>query len=159
MHQKRWKHRLDCYLKTEWEMQQHLKWQVLITLIFFERQNAYICLFTCAVHLELVTSLSTEEFLKAFRRFIACRGRSTVVYNGKNFVGAKNLLQKINWRKISQYCVLNEITWHCNLPSAAWGWRKWWELLIHLLKDLLKKTLKRTWLSWTKKWTLFYVTA
>ncbi|XP_011706438.1 PREDICTED: uncharacterized protein LOC105461630 [Wasmannia auropunctata] len=37
-------------------------------------RKAYICLFTCAVyravHLELVTSLSTEEFLEAFRRFI-----------------------------------------------------------------------------------------
>ena len=67
-------------------------------------QKAYICLFTCAVyravHLELVTSLSTEEFLEAFRRFIARRGRPTVVYsdNGKNFVGTRNLLQKINYR-------------------------------------------------------------
>lgn len=64
--------------------------------------KAYICLFTCAVyhavHLELVTSLSTEEFLEAFRRFIACRGRPSIVCsdNGKNFVGFANLLQKIN---------------------------------------------------------------
>ncbi|XP_018360986.1 PREDICTED: uncharacterized protein LOC108759834 [Trachymyrmex cornetzi] len=61
------------------------------------------------------------EFLEAFRRFIARRGRPSIVYsdNGKNFVGAKNLLQKINWRKISQYCALNEITWHFNPPSAS----------------------------------------
>ena len=116
-------------------------------------QKAYICLFTCAVyravHLELVTSLSIEEFLEAFRRFIARRGRPTVVYsdNGKNFVGARNLLQKINWRKVSQYCALNEITWHFNPLSAAW-WGGWWERLIRLLKDLLKRTLKRTSLSY-----------
>ena len=61
-------------------------------------QKAYICLLTCAVYLELFTSLSTEEFLKTFRRFIARRGRFIVVYNdnGKNFVEAKNLVQKIN---------------------------------------------------------------
>ncbi|XP_011060729.1 PREDICTED: uncharacterized protein LOC105149775 [Acromyrmex echinatior] len=114
-------------------------------------QKAYM--FTCAVyrevHLELVTSVSTEEFLEAFRRFIARRGRPTVVYsdNGKNFVGARNLLQKINWRKVFQYCALNEITWHFNPPSVVW-WGGWWERLIRLLKDLLKRTLKRISLSY-----------
>ncbi|XP_039308955.1 uncharacterized protein LOC105206992 [Solenopsis invicta] len=64
--------------------------------------KAYICLFTCAVyravHLELVTSLSTEEFIEAFRRFIARRGRPSVVYsdNGRNFMELANLLLKIN---------------------------------------------------------------
>ena len=35
--------------------------------------KVYVCLFTCAVtravHLEIVTDLSTETFLQAFRRF------------------------------------------------------------------------------------------
>lgn len=78
-------------------------------------QKAYVCLFTCAVyravHLELVTSLTTEEFLQGLRRFIARRGRPSVIYsdNGTNFVGASNLLKKINWNKISRYCTINEI--------------------------------------------------
>lgn len=70
-------------------------------------QKAYICFFTCAtyraVHLELVMTLSTEGFLEALRRLIARRERPSVIYdNGKNFIGASNLLQKVDWRKISQ---------------------------------------------------------
>ncbi|GFV70831.1 integrase catalytic domain-containing protein [Trichonephila clavipes] len=47
------------------------------------REKFYILLCTCAVttafHLELVTSLTTEAFLLAFRRFISRRGLSTVL--------------------------------------------------------------------------------
>ncbi|KMQ84824.1 integrase core domain protein [Lasius niger] len=122
-------------------------------LLLREGQKAYVCLFACAVyravHLELVTSLSTEEFLEAFRRFIARRGRPSVIYsdNATNFVGASNLLRRINWNKISQYCSINEIEWHFNPPSAAW-WGGWWERLVRFLKDLLKRTLKRTSLNY-----------
>lgn len=118
-------------------------------LFLSEGHKAYICLFTCAiyrtVHLELVTTLSTEGFLEAFRRFIARRGRPSIVYsdNGRNFVGASNLLRGINWNKIAQFGAINEIQWYFNPPSAAW-WGGWWERLIRLLKDLLKRTLGRT---------------
>ncbi|GBM78279.1 hypothetical protein AVEN_46982-1, partial [Araneus ventricosus] len=55
--------------------------------------KAYIVLYTCAVyraiHLELITSLTTEVFLQSLRRFIARRGRPTTIYsdNGTNFKG------------------------------------------------------------------------
>ncbi|XP_075150426.1 uncharacterized protein LOC142224530 [Haematobia irritans] len=60
--------------------------------------KGYICLFVCmvtsAIHLELVTDLSTEGFLAALRRFISRRGKCSNIYsdNGKNFVGAKRKL-------------------------------------------------------------------
>lgn len=56
--------------------------------------KGYICLFICfltkAVHLELVTSLSTEDYILALKRFISRRGKPNTIYsdNGKNFVGA-----------------------------------------------------------------------
>ncbi|GFS99472.1 integrase catalytic domain-containing protein [Trichonephila clavipes] len=57
-------------------------------------EKVWVVLYTCAVyravHLELVTALSTNNFLLSLRRFIARRGRPSVVYtdNGINFRGA-----------------------------------------------------------------------
>ena len=56
-----------------------------------KQEKRYGCLCTCmvtrAVHLEVAFSLS---FIMCLRRFIARRGKPTVIYsdNGKNFVGA-----------------------------------------------------------------------
>lgn len=76
-------------------------------LLFLKKaQKTWICLFTCAVyeaiHLELTMSLSTEAFLQVLRRFIARRGKSSIIYtdNWTNFIRARNLLKKINWKEI-----------------------------------------------------------
>lgn len=55
----------------------------------------FICLSTKAVHIELVSSLSTEAFLNALKRFIARRGKVLHTYsdNGTNFQGASNTLK------------------------------------------------------------------
>ncbi|GFX84796.1 integrase catalytic domain-containing protein [Trichonephila clavipes] len=72
-------------------------------------KKCWIVFATCAVyqtvHLELVSSLSTECFILALRRFIARRGRPTTIYsdNEKNLVGTANLLQKIDWKKIENF--------------------------------------------------------
>jgi len=52
----------------------------------------FVCLATKAVHIEAVTSLTTEAFLAALRRFIARRGRPRTIHsdNGTNFQGAAN---------------------------------------------------------------------
>jgi len=62
--------------------------------------KAWICIFTCAVyravHFELASTLSTQGFLEYLRRFIARRGRPSIIYsdNGTNFTGAANALNK-----------------------------------------------------------------
>lgn len=50
----------------------------------------FVCFSTKAVHLELVSELSTAAFLAAYRRFAARRGVCADIYcdNGTNFVGA-----------------------------------------------------------------------
>lgn len=107
-----------------------------------------IVLFTCAVfravHLELVTALSTDAFLQTLRRFIARRGRPSVIYsdNGTNFVGAENALSNINWEVISSTVATQKIRWKFNPPSAAW-WGGWWERLIRMVKRILRKVLGR----------------
>jgi hypothetical protein len=47
----------------------------------------FVCFVTKAVHIEVVTSLTTEAFIAALRRFIAHRGKPRTMYsdNGTNF--------------------------------------------------------------------------
>ena len=54
----------------------------------------FVCMAVKAVHLELVTKLTTEVFIATFRRFIARRGCPTDVFSdhGTNFVGADRQL-------------------------------------------------------------------
>ncbi|GIX70061.1 endonuclease [Caerostris darwini] len=114
-------------------------------LLLKPRGKAWIVLFTCAVyraiHLEPLTSLSTESFMQTLRRFIARRGRPSTAYtdNATNFRGTDNALKKIDWQKISQ----NEcypIKCKFNPPTAAW----WWERLIRSVKSLLVRILGRS---------------
>ncbi|KAK3756708.1 hypothetical protein RRG08_035464 [Elysia crispata] len=57
-------------------------------------RKLYILLFTCAVvravHLELVDSLSLEDFILAFKRFVARRGHPSIIYsdNAQTFKAA-----------------------------------------------------------------------
>ncbi|XP_014370711.2 uncharacterized protein LOC106720507 [Papilio machaon] len=58
--------------------------------------KSYICLFICfitrAIHLELVSDLSTDAYLLALKRFISRRGKPCQIFsdNGRNFVGLNN---------------------------------------------------------------------
>lgn len=123
------------------------------------RQKGWICLYTCAVyravHLELVTSISTNEFLGTFRRFIARRGRPRIMYsdNGTNFVGADNAFSELNWQVISEYSTAKRIDWRFNPPTAAW-WGGWWERLIGMLKNILRRDLGKACLTFEEMTTV-----
>jgi hypothetical protein len=75
-------------------------------LFLKEERKGWIIMFTSAVnraiHLELVTSLSTKGFLLGLRRFIAHREHPKVLYsdNGAKFVGADNLFKTIDWAAV-----------------------------------------------------------
>ncbi|UYV70249.1 hypothetical protein LAZ67_7002279, partial [Cordylochernes scorpioides] len=57
---------------------------------------------TLAIHLEMVTSLSTSSFIAALRRFISRRGKPSKIYsdNGTNFRGTESFMKK-------QYKIMN----------------------------------------------------
>ncbi|XP_075990233.1 uncharacterized protein LOC142985873 [Anticarsia gemmatalis] len=90
----------------------------------------FVCMATKAIHLELVTDLSTSEFLAALRRMAARRGTPRHMFsdNGTNFVGANNTLQK-EYEELQQVFgteFMAEITdmhieWHFNAPSWPSG--------------------------------------
>lgn len=88
-------------------------------------EKAYIAVFVCmvtrAVHLELVSDMTTEAFVAALQRFTSRRGLPREMHsdNGSNFRGAKselNELYKLFWsqsavEKIEGFCSPREITW------------------------------------------------
>ena len=57
----------------------------------------FVCFTTKAVHLELVSDLTTEAFLAALKRFVSRRGLPLNIHsdNGSNFIGAKNDLSAL----------------------------------------------------------------
>ena len=85
------------------------------------QSKAYIALFTCAVtravHLELVSDLSTEKFLLALKRFIARRGLCKVIYsdNAKTFKRAdkdlKELWKSIRGSELTEFFTDKGISW------------------------------------------------
>ncbi|UYV71706.1 hypothetical protein LAZ67_9000089, partial [Cordylochernes scorpioides] len=131
-------------------------------LILKNKKKAWIVIFTCAVyrgvHLELVTSLSMEAFLQAFRRFIARRGRPLIVYsdNGTNFKGMANALKKIDFSRLKCDPTLKNITWKFIPPGAPW-WGGWWERLIGMMKQLLFRILGQTSLGYEELSTMMYL--
>ncbi|XP_055589653.1 uncharacterized protein LOC129741866 [Uranotaenia lowii] len=110
----------------------------------------FICLCTKAVHLELVSDLSTDRFLQALRRFIGRRGYCSDIYsdNGTNFVGARYFLQELlihfrnsqHQEKVAKECAYNHIQWHF-IPPAAPHFGGLWEAAVRSAKKHLLKVL------------------
>jgi integrase-like protein len=68
-------------------------------------KKAWAVIFTCAVyrgvHLDWVDSLSANDFIDCFKKFTNTIGRPSTMYsdNVTNFVAAKNLMDKLNWKE------------------------------------------------------------
>ncbi|KAG8194788.1 hypothetical protein JTE90_017229 [Oedothorax gibbosus] len=116
-------------------------------------EKHYILLFTCgvtrALHIELVNSMSTENFILAFRRFISRRGLCNTIYsdNAKTFKRADKELSKI-WKCISHPSVKNMfanygILWKYSVEKGPW-WGGFWERQVRTIKTSLKKVIGRS---------------
>ena len=87
--------------------------------------KSYICLFVSlavkAVHLELVTYLTSEAFIAALRRFIARRGHPSLMWsdNGTNFVGANRQLKEL-FQFIKQQTTEEAIIEFCSSRNIEW---------------------------------------
>ena len=114
--------------------------------------KAYACLYVCfitkAIHIELVSNLTSEAFLASFYRFAARRGCPSKVYsdNGTNFTGAQRELNKIHQLlqtaetrdQIHHYSSQHQIDWSFS-PSRAPHFGGLWEAGVRSMKTLLKK--------------------
>ena len=107
---------------------------------------------TKAIHLELVSDLSMEACLSAFRRFTGRRGLPKAIYsdNRTNFIGARNELMEIRRllaRQIGQdvledYCANKGISW-VKIPTRAAHFGGLWEAGVKSMKRLLRKQMGR----------------
>ncbi|XP_006817669.1 uncharacterized protein LOC102809487, partial [Saccoglossus kowalevskii] len=85
----------------------------------------FVCLYTTAIHIEVIESMDTSAFINALRRFIAIRGavKRLRCDNGTNFVGAKNELEtamkELNHGHIQKFLAKQACEWIFNPPHAS----------------------------------------
>lgn len=123
----------------------------------------FICLATKAVHIELVSSLTTDAFLNSLKRFIARRGKVTHIYsdNGTNFQGASNTLKdlyrmlhhKSHQDKVDQLLKEDFIEWHF-IPPHAPHFGGIWEAAVKSAKIHLKRIVSDAALTFEEMYTV-----
>lgn len=118
------------------------------------RIKVYICVFVCmsikAIHLEVVSDLTTDGFLAALRRFVARRGLPQHIYsdNGTNFVGANNQLRELyvllnsqeHKEHVDKFASSHRITWHF-IPPMAPHFGGLWESSVKIFKHHFKRVV------------------
>ncbi|XP_055922811.1 uncharacterized protein LOC129953595 [Eupeodes corollae] len=129
--------------------------------------KAYICLFVCmatkAIHLELVSDLTSEAFLAAFRRFVSRRGLCSNVYsdNGTNFQGARRCLNEMHKLVLSEAyneevatsLAKDSIAWHFIPPSSP-HFGGLWEAGVKSVKFHLRRVVGATILTFEEMYTV-----
>ncbi|XP_067211625.1 uncharacterized protein [Linepithema humile] len=103
-----------------------------------------------AVHLEVVSDLTSDGFLAALKRFISRRGIPAHIYsdNGTNFIGANNHLKELyalfnsdeHKNRISLFSLEHRITWHF-IPPIAPHHGGLWESTVKLFKHHFKRVI------------------
>ena len=123
-------------------------------------RECYICLFTCAntraIHLELVSNLSTQNFLNAFRRFAARRSFPQLMIsdNATTFqCAAKSLREMSKSGEIAKFMSTQGVKWTFIAKRAPW-FGGFWERLIGMTKMALKKVIGRALITYEELQTL-----
>ena len=118
-------------------------------------EKAYICLFTCAstraIHLEVVSDLTEDSFLQAFRRFVSRRSlpETMISDNASTYLSAPTEIEQLISSPTLQDTLKNRGTKWWFIPKRAPWYGGFWERLIGLTKMTLKKVLGRTFISLT----------
>ncbi|KYM98106.1 hypothetical protein ALC62_11199 [Cyphomyrmex costatus] len=128
--------------------------------------KSYLCIFVClstkAVHLELVSDLTTTAFLNALKRFMARRGRCANLFsdNGTNFIGANNELQALSRmikgerENIERFLADQSVQWHF-IPAHSPHMGGLWEAVVKSAKTHLKRIIGSSLLTFEELSTIF----
>ena len=120
----------------------------------------FVCMVVRAVHLEVLSDLSTESFINGLRRFISRRGAVSVIFSdqGTNFVGASKSIKcdfsNVNFEKIGDGLLSGNIEWKFNTPCASHHGGIW-ERQIRTIRKIFSSILELQTLSDDSLQTLF----
>ncbi|XP_042910085.2 uncharacterized protein [Parasteatoda tepidariorum] len=127
--------------------------------------KVYICLFICfvskAVHIEIVSDLTSESLIATLKRFIARRGKCAKLFsdNATNFVGANKELKKcLNLfknpdEKLANYLSAEGIEWNF-IPPRAPNFGGLWEAAIKSFKYHFKRAVGNASLTYEELHTI-----
>lgn len=92
-----------------------------------DSEKVWICLYTCcvvrAIHLEVVPDMTTQSFIRCFKRFTARRGFPLKIIsdNALTFkAAAKELTNILKHPELDEYLSGLHIQWSFNLEKAPW---------------------------------------
>ena len=120
----------------------------------------YTCLVTRAIHLELMSDVSTEQFLLGFRRFLSHYGKPKEIIsdNVSQFKLASDIIEKV-WRQILSekdvlcYAANESIKWKFIVELAPWM-GGFYERLIGQVKRSLRKAIGKLCLTYDQLLTI-----
>lgn len=127
--------------------------------------KAYIAVFVCfntkAVHIELVSDLTSDCFIAALRRFVARRGICSKIYsdNATNFVAANRKLREVtdflvkNNEIIKEELAQRQIEWNY-IPPRAPHFGGLWEAAVKAVKTHFIKVTQNVILTFEECCTL-----
>ncbi|XP_038106284.1 uncharacterized protein LOC119766023 [Culex quinquefasciatus] len=112
--------------------------------------SLFVCMSTRAIHLELVSSLTTDAFLAALRRFTGRRGLVNKMHsdNATNFVGSETELERLaklfaeeqHIERVEEFCSSHGITWSF-IPPRSPHFGGIWEAGVKSVKHHLKRVV------------------
>ncbi|XP_062714008.1 uncharacterized protein LOC134290819 [Aedes albopictus] len=124
--------------------------------------SLFVCMLTRAIHVELVSDLTTNAFLAALRRFTSRRGLPCKMFsdNATNFVGAQTELEELarlfkdqlQAKKITDYCTSQGIEWSF-IPPRSPHFGGIWEAGVKQVKHHLTRIVGGYKLSYEELYT------
>ena len=126
----------------------------------------FTCLYSRAIHLELLDDLTADCFINALRCFLALRGVVKTVRcdQGSNFIGGENELKQgyaeLDTEQLEIFLASKQVEFKFNVPDAS-GHGGVWERQIRTVRNVLKSVVDfaNTRLDDSSLRTLFYEAA
>ena len=129
--------------------------------------KSYVCVFVSlnvkAVHLELISDLTSEAFISCLRRFISRRGYPSLLWSdhGTNFIGANreikeliiHLKEKKTQQDVAEFCATHKIEWKF-IPEHSPHFGGIWEAAIKSFKKHLRRVVGEVKLTFEEMYTV-----